>query len=332
VRLHRARDHDLRRGRNGGGASVDLDRVKRAATAIDPVFLRSPQFLAEELREPLGCDLVLKVESANPIRSFKGRGTDWLARCGGEGPLSCASAGNFGQGLAYAGRSNGREVHVFVAAGANPLNVERIRALGAAVTEIDGDFDDAREAVAGAAAERGWQLVVDGLDAEIAEGAGTMAIELAAYGTFDAVLVPVGNGSLICGVASWLKHVSPGTEVIAVGPEGAPAMERAWRTGDTSPGEPTGTIADGLASRVPVPEAVELMRQVVDRFVLVADDSMLRAVRLLYERCGLITEPSGAAGIAAAMELGDELRGLTVATPLCGSNVTPDLLARALEA
>ena len=330
MRLRRPRDHGLQRGR--GGRAVDLDRVERAATAIDPVFLRSPQFLAEELREPLGCDVVLKVETANPIRSFKGRGTDWLARSGGDGPLACASAGNFGQGLAYAGRTNGREVHVFVAADANPLKVERIGALGAAVTAVDGDFDDAREAVAAAAAERGWQLVVDGLDAEIAEGAATMAVELAGRERLDAVLVPVGNGSLVCGVAAWLKHAGPDTEVIAVGPEGAPTMERAWRTGDDSPGEPTTTIADGLASRVPVPEALELMREVVDRFVLVSDQAMLRAVRLLYERCGLITEPSGAAGVAAAAELGEELRGRRVATPLCGSNITPDLLARALEA
>ncbi len=311
---------------------LDLARVERAVADIDPVFLDSPQFLAEELRDPLGCDVFLKVETVNPIRSFKGRGTDWLARAGGEGPLACASAGNFGQGLAYAGRTNQREVHVFVAADANPLKVGRIRALGATVTEIDGDFDDAREAVVAASAEQGWQLVVDGLDAEIAEGAATMAVELGGLPRLDAVLVPVGNGSLICGIAAWLKHVSPETEVIAVGPEGAPAMERAWRTGDTSPGDPTATIADGLASRVPVPEAVELMRTVVDRFVLVDDDAMLRAVRLLYERCGLITEPSGAAGVAAALDLGEELRGRTVATPLCGSNVTPDLLARALEA
>ena len=310
---------------------LDLARVERAAAEIDPVFRDSPQFLAEELGGPLGCDLVLKVETVNPIRSFKGRGTDWLARSGGEGPLACASAGNFGQGLAYAGRSNGREVHVFVAADANPLKVERIRALGATVTEIDGDFDDAREAVVSASGERGWQLVVDGLDAEIAEGAGTMAVELARLPPLDAVLVPVGNGSLICGVAGWLKHTSPETEVIAVGPDGAPAMERAWRTGDTSADEPTTTIADGLASRVPVPEAVELMRTVVDRFVLVNDDAMLRAVRLLYERCGLITEPSGAAGIAAAMALKAELRDRRVGVPLCGSNVTPDLLRRALS-
>ena len=174
--------------------------------------------------------------------------------------------------------------------------------------------------------------MVDGRDVEIAEGAATIALELARFGALDHVLVPVGNGSLICGVASWMKSVSPETEVIAVGPTGAPAMERAWRTGEMAKGEPTTTIADGLAARVPVPEALELMRKVVDRFILVPDELMLRAVGLVHERCGLVTEPSGAAGVAGVLALGDELRGRTVGVPLCGSNVTPDDFTRALKA
>lgn len=310
---------------------LDLDRVRRAAEVIDPVFRDTPQFLADELRRPLGCDLVLKVETINPIRSFKGRGTDLLARSLGEGPLACASAGNFGQGLAYAGRTHGRGVHVFAAKAANPLKLARMRALGAAVEVVDGDFDDAKGAAEAAARERDWQLVVDGRDPEIAEGAGTLAVELARLGPFDQVLVPVGNGSLICGVAAWLKHVSPETEVIAVGPTGAPVMERAWRTGEMAAGPPTETIADGLAARVPEPEAVELMRRVVDRFLLVDDELMLRAVRLLHDHCGLLTEPSGAAGIAGAIAIGDELRGHRVAVPLCGSNIAPEVLVEALS-
>ena len=311
---------------------IDAGRVERAAKVIDPVFRDTPQFLAETLRDPLGCDVVLKVETINPIRSFKGRGTDLLARGGDEAPLACGSAGNFGQGLAYAGRTHGREVHVFAAASANPLKLERMRALGAEVVVVEGDFDDAKDAVEDSAREKGWRLVVDGRDPEIAEGAATLALELARFGRLDHVLVPVGNGSLICGVASWIKAVSPETEVIAVGPTGAPAMERAWRTGEMEKGEATTTIADGLAARAPVPEALELMRRVVDRFILVDDELMLRAVGLVHERCGLVTEPSGAAGIAGVLALGDELSGRTVGVPLCGSNVTPDDFARALRA
>ena len=180
---------------------IDAGRVERAAGLIDPVFRDTPQFLAETLREPLGCDVVLKVETVNPIRSLKGRGTDLLARGGDDTPLACGSAGNFGQGLAYAGRTHGREVHVFAAAAANPLKLERMRALGADVVIVDGDFDDAKDAVEARSREQGWRLVIDGRDAEIAEGAATMALELARFGPLDHVVVPVGNGSLICGVA-----------------------------------------------------------------------------------------------------------------------------------
>ncbi len=240
---------------------VDLGRVERATQLIDPVFRDTPQFASEPLGEALGCELALKVETVNPIRSFKGRGTDLLAQAGSRAPLACASAGNFGQGLAYAGRTHGREVHVFAAADANPLKLARMRALGAHVETVEGDFDDAKDAVAARSDTAGWQLVVDGLDAEIAEGAATMAVELARFGHLDHVLVPVGNGSLICGVASWLKAVSPDTEIVAVGPTGAPAMEQSWRTGQIVEGGPTTTIADGLAARVPVPEAVDLMTQ-----------------------------------------------------------------------
>ncbi len=302
---------------------IDPARIERAAAAIDPVFTHTPQYACEPLGDRLGCAVVLKVETVNPIRSFKGRGTDWLAHAARAGEtLACASAGNFGQGLAYAGRARGLAVHVHVAATANPRKVERMRAMGATVELVDGDVDDAKD-LAGAEAERhGRRMVVDGRESEIAEGAGTIARELTQGGHVpDVVLVPVGNGSLISGVAAWLKAVAPATRVIAVGPAGSPVMERAWRTGELDPAGPTDTIADGLAARVPVAEAVAAMRATVDDFVLVEDERLLEAVDLLRDTAGLIAEPSGVAGLAGALALADQLRGATIATPVCGSNV-----------
>ena len=114
---------------------LSLDRISEAARCIDPVFLDSPQFLSEPLSEQLGCRLTLKIETLNPIRSFKGRGADFfvehLVRRGESGPLVCASAGNFGQGLAYACRKRGIALTVYAARNANPLKVERMRARGA---------------------------------------------------------------------------------------------------------------------------------------------------------------------------------------------------------
>src|SRR6185295_11996704 len=113
---------------------ISLDRIAHAATLIDPVFLNSPQFLAESLSAQLGCRLVVKVETVNPIRSFKGRGAEYVAASlHGRPQLVCASAGNFGQGMAFAARKRGLALTVFAAVSANPLKVERMRALGADV-------------------------------------------------------------------------------------------------------------------------------------------------------------------------------------------------------
>src|SRR5881296_2143043 len=113
---------------------LSLQRIAQAATIIDPVFLNSPQYLAESLGQRFGCRLVVKVETLNPIRSFKGRGADYLvASLHGRPHLVCATAGNFGQGMAYAARKRRLSLTVFTARNANPLKVERMRALGADV-------------------------------------------------------------------------------------------------------------------------------------------------------------------------------------------------------
>ncbi|TMJ07441.1 MAG: pyridoxal-phosphate dependent enzyme, partial [Bacillati bacterium ANGP1] len=109
-----------------------LQRIAQAATIIDPVFLNSPQYLAESLGQRFGCRLVVKVETLNPIRSFKGRGADYrVASLEGRPHLVCATAGNFGQGMAYAARKRGLSLTVFASKNANPLKIARMRALGA---------------------------------------------------------------------------------------------------------------------------------------------------------------------------------------------------------
>src|SRR2546425_12671931 len=129
-------------------ASISLDRIAEAAEVLDRVFLDTPQFLCEPLSDRFGVAVVLKVECINPIRSFKGRGTDYLLDRLGRQPagLVCASAGNFGQGMAYAARKRGVELTVFAAVNANAFKVERMRALGADVVLAGQDFDEAKDA------------------------------------------------------------------------------------------------------------------------------------------------------------------------------------------
>ena len=145
---------------------LSLERIAQAAGVIDPVFLDSPQFLAESLGPELGCRLVVKVETLNPIRSFKGRGAEYFAASlEGRPHLVCTTAGNFGQGLAYAARKRGLPLTIFSSLHANPLKVERMRALGAEVRLAGEDFDAAHEVAKRFAAEIGARLVEDGRDA-----------------------------------------------------------------------------------------------------------------------------------------------------------------------
>lgn len=313
------------------GKRLSPERIEEAARRIDPVFLDSPQFEAEALDDELGLRLVCKVETANPIRSFKGRGTDYLLhRLEGERErLVCASAGNFGQGLAYAARRRGVPLTVFAARRANPAKVESMRRLGAEVRLEGGDLDEAKAAARALAGSEGWRFVEDGREAEIAEGAGTIALELCRWPEpFDALLVPLGNGALLSGVGTWMEAHAPSTAVIGVCAEGAPAMALSLREGAMRTTERVDTIADGIAVRVPVEEALSDLSGVVDDVLLVDDESMVRAMRLLFWKMGLVVEPAGAAGVAALLAHRERFAGALVATPLCGGNLTGKQIRR----
>jgi threonine dehydratase len=312
------------------GSRLSLARIEEATRVVDPVFLNTPQFVSEPLGERLGCELTVKVETLNPIRSFKGRGTDFLLhRAGATEPLVCASAGNFGQGLAYAARGRGVPLTVFAAETANPLKVARMRALGAEVRLEGADFDGAKAAARAFAERQGLRFVEDGREPEIAEGAGTIGLELSRLaGRLDAVLVPLGNGALLAGVGAWLKAHAPTVEVLGVCAASAPAMERSWRSGTLQVTESAETIADGIAVRLPVPEALADLRGRVDDVLLVDEGDMVRAMRLVFQEMGVVVEPAGVVGVAALLAHGARFAGRRVATVLCGGNLTPAQVAR----
>lgn len=309
---------------------LSLDHIVEAVAKVDPVFLDSPQYECEALSEVLGTKLTLKVETANPIRSFKGRGASYFVsksveKGRGTGGFACASAGNFGQAMAYACRAHRLALTVFAATNANPMKVERMRALGAEVRLEGVDFDEAKAIGRRWASDQFIPFIEDGLDPWITEGAGTIGRELLTRDeAFDAILVPLGNGSLLNGVALWLKAASPATEIIGVSALGAPAMERSWRNGrgGAMVETPTAdTIADGVAVRSPIPEAVDDMHNRVDDVVLVNDDLMRHAQDLLSKHAGLIVEPSGALGVAAILMDPARYAGRNLAAVVCGGNV-----------
>ncbi len=294
---------------------------------IDPVFLDTPLYRCGALERELGCAVSVKLETANPVRCFKGRGTEvvagLLADAGGRAVV-CASAGNLGQALAWSGRRRGLEVTVVASRTATAAKLDRIRALGADLELVDGDIEAARARASGLARERGGRLVEDSLDIETCDGAATIGLELAAGPpTFDMVLIALGGGAMATGVGYVLKTLRPDTEVICVQPAGAPAMTRSWHQRRIVTTDSIDTIADGVAGRHPISAVLDDLLEVADDAVLVREASIVAGMQALFEHAGLVVEPSAALGVAAILEDPGRFAGRHVVTIICGSNVDP---------
>ncbi|MFC4055795.1 threonine/serine dehydratase [Actinomadura syzygii] len=307
---------------------LDLARIRAARRMIDPLFLDSPLYRCEALEPVLGCAVSVKLETANPVRSFKGRGTELVSSLLAEGDRQaavCASAGNLGQALAWSGRKRGLDVTVVASRFAPAAKLDRIRALDATLELVDGDFDLARERAAAIARHDGVRLVEDSLDIETCEGAATIGLELVdAVPRFDAVLIALGGGAMATGVGHVLKALAPDVEVICVQPAGAPAMTLSWRGRRVVTTDSTDTIADGVAGRRPIAAVLDDLLLVADDAVLVEEASIVAGMRLLLDHAGLVVEPSAALGVAAVLEDRDRFAGRHVAAIVCGGNVDMD--------
>nr|WP_256364651.1 pyridoxal-phosphate dependent enzyme [Mycobacterium sp. UM_NZ2] len=274
------------------------------------------------------CTVSIKLETANPVGSFKARGTEVVASLlagTGSDALVCASAGNLGQALAWSGRARGLDVTVVASRFAPAIKLERIRELGARLELVDGDLEIARERAAAVARYDGIRLVEDSLDIETCEGAATIGLELVDTApSFDAVLIALGGGALATGVGHIVKAFAPDVEVICVQPAGAPAMTHSWHQRRVVTTESADTIADAVAGRFPIPDVLADLLLVADDAILVREVSIIAGMRLLLEHAGLVVEPAAALGIAAIIEDRDRFAGRHVATIVCGSNVDLD--------
>jgi threonine dehydratase len=308
-----------------------LDRVRAAVDVIDPVFLDTPALPAPSLGEALGCAVTLKVETLNPVRSFKGRGTETVtahAKAAGVTRMVCASAGNLGQALAYSGTRHGIAVTVVAGRAANPLKLRQIARLGATVELAGQDIEDARIRAREVAGD-GAYLVEDSLDLGTCEGAATIGLELLRdVPGLDVVLVALGGGALASGVGYVARALADPVRVIGVQPVGAPAMARSWQQRTVIETDTMDTIADGVAGRRPIPEVLDDLLVVLDDVALVREESIRAGMRLLYEHAGLVVEPSAALGVAAILDDPARFAGRHVATVICGSNVVPQDHAR----
>ncbi|MGK9170976.1 pyridoxal-phosphate dependent enzyme [Inquilinus limosus] len=314
---------------------ITPQQILAARATIDPAFLDSPAMRHGALDEALGCACTLKVETLNPIRSFKGRGTEAVMAALEPRPAAVVttSSGNFGQGLARAATRRGIAATILAPAGANPLKLEAMRRLGATVRLVDPAEGDGKDLARRLAAETGALFVEDGGHPIIAAGAGVIGQELTAAGhEVDDLVVQIGDGALATGIGSWFKAQAPAVRVVGVVASGAPAMAQSIAAGRAIDTPGTDTIADGMAISRPVPSAVTQLRACVDEILLVDDDAILAAARLLLRTAGVVAEPSGAAGLAAVMTNRDRFAGRRVATVVTGSNLDAAFQARLLGA
>jgi threonine dehydratase len=312
----------------------DIAGVVDAPRHIDRVFLRSSLLTAAALDAATGCHVLAKSELANPIGCFKGRGADLFcatALAAAE-PAVCASAGNFGQGLAYAASRRGHACTVFASRQANPVKLDAMRRLGADVRLNGADFDAAKDAAREYAAQTRQRWVEDGAEPAIADGAGTIALELLDAAPFDTIIVPLGNGALLDGIGRVVRALAPHVRIIAVVAANAPAMKLSLEAGHAIATEHADTIADGIAVRVPIAATLPLLRACCDDVVAVSEADLFAAMQTIHRTLGVVVEPAGAAGVAAMLAEPERYAGQRVATVLTGGNIAPVLRERLLAA
>lgn len=303
-----------------------LGDVFQARERIMPYLAPTPLIAPRGLAKLTDADFHLKLENLQPIGAFKVRGGVNLVaaerhRLGGS-KLFAASTGNHGQSVAYAAHLFGLPACIYAPADANPLKVDSMRALGAEVVLTGRDFDAAREACEDAAAAEGGRYVHAMNEPLLIAGVATLYLEaVEAVPDVDVIIVPVGGGSGVSAAGLVAKAVNPAIRVIGVQAEGAPAFYRSFRSGRTESTEQAETAAEGLATRQTFELPLAMARRFVDDMVLVSDEEMREAMRILLETAHIVAEMAGAAPVAAALKRRD-LGGQRVIAPVSGGNAT----------
>src|SRR6185437_10888520 len=283
----------------------------------------------------LGCRYFLKHENHTPTTAFKVRGGIYLvSRLSDEekhrGILGCTT-GNHGQSLAYACRLFGVRCVLVVPVKSNPDKIAAMRALGAELIENGRDFDEARTHCEEICQRERLRYVHSANEPDLIAGVGTYGLEIFdELPEPDVILVPVGLGSGICGTAIVAAARQPTTRVIGVQSELAPAVTLSWREGRSIEMDTPRTFAEGMATRMPAEMTLEIMRRYVHDMMLVGDDELREAIRLLLRVTHNLAEGAGAASTAAALQMREQLAGKTVVGVLSGGNLDLRELGRIL--
>jgi threonine dehydratase len=312
----------------------DAPTLDEALTVVRKHLPPTPQIRWPRLAEATGAEVWVKHENHTPTAAFKVRGglvlAERLTRSGPARPIVTASRGNHGQSLAYAGRAYGIDVAIVVPEGNDPDQNAAIRGFGADLVVHGHDFAAANEYCAELAEERGGVSVPPFHPALVA-GVATYAVELFdAAGELDAVYVPVGMGSGICGLITVRDLLGLRTEIIGVVAAGAPAAALSFRAGHVVTTDTAETIADGVATRVPDPLAGEIIHGGAADVLQVPDDDIRAAIRLMYAATHNAAEGAGAIALAGLRADRDRHLGGRVGVILSGGNMSGPRLAEVL--
>jgi threonine dehydratase len=314
-------------------SSKELDA---AAEIVHRVVAPTPQYAWPLLAAELGCEVWVKHENHTPIGAFKIRGGLVLL----EGlrhrrepvtGLVTATRGNHGQSLALAGRRHGIPVTIIVPEGNSIEKNAAMQGFGADLQIHGRDFDEAREYATGLAHRRGCVFVAP-FHPDLVRGVATYALELfTAVGELDAVYVPVGMGSGICGLITVRDLLGLRTAIVGVVAQGAPAYARSFAAGRPVCTAQAATFIDGVACRVPDPLAVQVINAGAEEIVEISDEDTAAAMRLLYHTTHNLAEPAGAIAIAALARHRHRHRDGRVAVVLTGGNVDAEVFAAILS-
>jgi threonine dehydratase len=322
------------RGNAAMSACLNIDDVRAAALRLRGQVIETPCLASRTLSVLAGCEVFLKFENLQFTASFKERGAlNKMAQLQPHEHASgvlAISAGNHAQGVAYHAQRMGIPATIVMPRFAPSVKVERTRGFGATVV-LEGDtFDDARTHGLSLAQSRGLTVVHPYDDVAVMAGQGTIALEmLAQQPQIDTLLVAIGGGGLIAGVATAARGLRHGIQVIGVQTERFPAVWNAIHGEHRECAQ--ATIADGIAVKSPGALTLPLIRERVDDVVLVGEDDIEQAILMLLEIEKTVVEGAGAVGLAALMKNSTRFAGRKVGLILCGGNIEPLVLAEIIE-